>query len=452
MNGKPLRALQPISILAFVVVACAAPPLGQEGDSDLTDRRSDAGKPPRGDGSGASGADATGLPCDVGKVLASKCQACHASAPKAGAGTALVTWDDLQKPGPGASSGKKVRELVKERIHAVDGVMPPGGGMAPADKKTLDDWLAAGAPKGEGCVVTPPPDTTPLPCTPDVTLKASAPYTMPAGKTDQYVCVGVDVTLSKKRHVIALGPHVDNKNILHHILLFQTSKSYPSEPTECKPFESAGASKLITGWAPGGGNIILPPEAAYPENAGTTHWMVQLHYNNAQNKPNQTDSSGFSLCTTEDLRPNDAGIVAFGSMRFSIPPRSTHKIRCDVSTDVLKLTGVKFFAASPHMHTRGLSMSTERVPKLGLGTPVMMHEETNYNFEDQGKVPIAVTAQAGDVFRTRCGWKNTTDAPVGFGENTGDEMCYHFMTYYPDRGTLWHLPALLATPTCKEEP
>ena len=34
--------------------------------------------------------------------------------------------------------------------------------------------------------------------------------------------------------------------------------------------------------------------------------------------------------------------------------------------------------------------------------------------------------------RTRCAWKNPGDTTVGFGEGTGDEMCFDFIGYYPN--------------------
>ncbi len=37
----------------------------------------------------------------------------------------------------------------------------------------------------------------------------------------------------------------------------------------------------------------------------------------------------------------------------------------------------------------------------------------------------------GDSIRTRCTWNNTTSSPAGFGENTSDEMCFNFISYYP---------------------
>ena len=138
-------------------------------------------------------------------------------------------------------------------------------------------------------------------------------------------------------------------------------------------------------------------------------------------------------------------MVAFGSMDFSIPPRGSLKISCDIPVDLLGLGDVTFFSASPHMHKSGTSMSSERIPKLGLGTPEMVYSQPNFAFENQEHVKISTKMNTGDIMRTHCGWKNPTDAAITFGENTGDEMCYHFMSYYPDKpSTLWALPSLLA--------
>ena len=56
--------------------------------------------------------------------------------------------------------------------------------------------------------------------------------------------------------------------------------------------------------------------------------------------------------------------------------------------------------------------------------------------------------RAGDTIRTRCVWKNPTDAPISFGQETSDEMCYSFTVYYP-RITVpvwsWAVPAALSS-------
>lgn len=413
---------------------------------DTSDAGSTDGTTPTGNGSttssggGASSSSsggteitATGLPCDVSNVLKTRCQTCHASEPKYGASAPLVTWDDLQKPAPGG--GKKVYEAVKERIHNDQRPMPPSPQprLDAKEMGAIDAWIAGGARPSDARCETPKPTgddgVKPLSCKPDQFLKSKVPFELKEGDpTDQYICFAVDINLTKKRHVIAAAPMVDNKQILHHILLFQTDRQESTDPFPCKDLGSGGW-KLYGGWAPGGDNLELPPEAGIPEEKGTTHWMLQIHYNSAVAKTGK-DNSGYGFCTTEDLRPNDAGVLAFGSMRFAIPPRSTYTQRCDYRLGS-QFKNTKIFNMSPHMHQMGAAMSSERIPG-GNGQPEMIYEQKNFSFEAQGNYPVQKEIKAGDVIRTRCSWKNTSDKTIGWGENTGDEMCYHFAGYYPN--------------------
>jgi hypothetical protein len=430
-------------LAALVTVACSveSPSFDPDGkptgtsDPNVIPGGSSGSSGSSGLGQGGKGPEtATGLPCDVDDVLKTRCQTCHASEPKFGASAPLVTYQDLQKPGPGANASKKVYELVKQRIHDDARPMPPSPKerLTTAEAAAIDGWIAAGAKSSEAKCTNEAPEegVKKLGCTPDTVLKATEPFEMQAGGAlDQYMCFGVDINLAKKRHVTGLAPKVDNKNIVHHILLFQTKTAENTTPFPCDAFGSA-AWKLVAGWAPGGDNLELPAEAGFPEEQGTTHWVLQIHYNNAKNAAGQKDQSGYELCTTDQLRPNDAGVLAFGSTKFSIPPRSTTSIKCDYKLGA-QFKNTKLFNASPHMHTRGASMSTERLVG-GNGTPEPIFEQKNFSFEAQANFPITKEAKTGDVMRTRCSWKNPGDTTIGFGEGTGDEMCFNFIGYYPN--------------------
>jgi hypothetical protein len=261
-------------------------------------------------------------------------------------------------------------------------------------------------------------------------MKAAKPFTWTDNsKPDQYVCYGVDEVVGSKRHAIAMGPMIQNLGIVHHVLLFQAKESVSNEPVGCTA-TTAASWKLVTGWAPGGGNFELPKEAGFPVE-GTVHWVLQVHYNNAKSLAGQTDNSGYQLCESDQLRPNDAGILAFGSMEFTIPPRTAaFKMKCDYKLGA-DYAGVKFFGASPHMHTRGTAISTERLPG-GSGAPQMIFEQKPFSFENQENFKLDHKQVApGDIMRTRCTWKNTGDTPIKFGEGTDDEMCFNFLAYYP---------------------
>jgi hypothetical protein len=429
------------AMACFVVSAVAA--CTAESELDATAPGSDGTRAPgssnddvvsgggKGAGGGADAPTQTGLPCDVDKVLKSRCQTCHGSETKFGASAPLVKFDDLQKT---HASGKKIFEMVAARIKDAARPMPPSPNplLTDAESKTLEGWISAGAKSSpDSCTNEKPAEdgVKPLSCTPDTVIKAPSKYTLPQGVLDQYVCFGVEINVAAKRHVTALAPRVDNSKILHHILLFQAPRAESPTPTPCSANGSA-SWKLVAGWAPGGNNLELPPEAGFPEEKGTTHWVMQLHYNNAQNLPGQVDNSGYDLCTTDKLRPNDAGVVAFGSTKFNIPPRSTTTIKCDYKLPNT-FQNVKFFNASPHMHTRGTAMSTERLAG-GTGAPEKVFSMPNFNFENQANFPIATSVAPNDVMRTRCTWKNPGDTTITFGENTGDEMCFDFIGYYPN--------------------
>jgi hypothetical protein len=393
----------------------------------------------------------SGLPCDVNQILTTSCQTCHGAKPQTGASTSLVTWDDLQKD----VGGRKLYEVVKDRVHADSARMPPAAPLSAPDLASIDAWVAAGAPKSDATCegAPPPPAAKPFECAAPnklTVLKAAQPFTWTdKNKSDQYMCYGVDELVDAKRHVIAFGPKVDNLDILHHILLFQSNTAMSNEATPCSAVTST-AWQLVTGWAPGGGNFELPPEAGVPEE-GTTHWILQVHYNNASGKFNgATDDSGYQLCSTDQLRPNDAGFLAVGSINFNIPPRTAkHRIKCDYKLNS-NFDGVTFFRAWPHMHKLGMALSTERLPGGDDTTPDPVFSQDPFSFENQESHPINLKPAHGDVLRTRCTWKNPGDVSVGFGENTEDEMCFDFLSYYPAIPSLgWVNPSLFAS--CTDE-
>ena len=430
-KGTGLGALVLVALAQALVGCSSAPPDG----ALLGNARkaSNEGATP------ASVNESSGLPCDVDAVLRERCQTCHGSSPVSGAKTSLVTWDDLHAPG--------VLDLVKARIHDDLTPMPPSPKprLDAGEAKALDAWLGAGAQRSEDAceAVEVPPDVKPLSCKPDALVRGRSRYEMrPGAPTDQYVCVGYDMTLAKKKHIVGFAPKIDNAKIVHHVLLFQSDQAVSGEPFLC-PAAGLAPWKLVAGWNPGANNLELPPEAGFPAEQGTTHWVLQMHYNNTAEKTG-SDQSGYELCTTEELRKHDAGIAAFGSVAFTIPPRSTHTIRCDYPLGS-EWNGARFFNASPHMHDYGVAMSGERVPKGG-GKPERFLDEREFSFDAQQNHPVSVGVGTGDVIRTRCTWKNTSDAFVGYGESSASEMCFDFIGYYPRIASLpWVSPAVATT-------
>ncbi|MBP9111817.1 MAG: peptidylglycine alpha-amidating monooxygenase [Polyangiaceae bacterium] len=393
----------------------------------------------------------TELPCEVNAVFEKACRNCHSSPPKFGAPIPLVTHADLTANTP-SYAGKKVYEAVGMKINDPNEPMPPSSApvqLSPSEKTILNNWIAAGAPKGDPSqkceAVKVDSGVATVACNPDIKISPKTKYTMPKDLNDAYMCYGVDVPVSAKRHITAIVPKIDNANIVHHVVVLEAPNAVSGTHVPCN---GATAGRMVFAWAPGGVALELPPEAGFPVE-GTAHYVVQMHYNNTRKLEGEQDGSGVDFCSTDKLRANDADIMAFGTHDIRIKPQSSFDTTCSIQAPPEFMQSLTFFAGFPHMHQLGDLMETKLLPKGG-GAPQDMGSQSVWDFKNQPFFKLNVKVNPGDVITTRCKWTNPSPTnTVVFGENTDNEMCYNFAMYYP-RVILpqwsWALPA--ATSKC----
>jgi hypothetical protein len=278
-----------------------------------------------------------------------------------------------------------------------------------------------------------------LSCTPDAHIRP--PRKIKVGTaTDQYTCYGWDAKLDQKRHVTGLAPALDQSKYLHHLLLYQVSDkdaaALAAGPTDCANLTRSDW-RLVTGWAPGGKPLELPPAAGFPEETGTTHWALEIHYSNPKGDAAFEDETGYDLCTTEKLRPNDADVMRTGTENFVVGPRQDKTLLCSYSMPKAMST-IHVISASPHMHDCG-----REIFAVAPGGNIV--SRPHFDQANQYASPANVGILPGERVSTMCRWQNDDDRTVSFGERTGlDEMCYVYMTYYPKittPGWRWTAPA-----------
>jgi copper type II ascorbate-dependent monooxygenase-like protein len=412
-------------------------------------------------GAGGAPAAPTGLPCAVEQVLRERCQQCHGASTAFGAPMPLVTRDHLLAPSfsdKGVSTAAHVLARMTEGGRPMP--PPPNAPATAAELAAIRGWVDAGMPAsnevctgaggsggsgGSGVVM-------PNNCTPDVVLAAATPYELPQNETDQYVCFSYEMPAGPKRHIIAAAAAIDDTKIVHHLIAFQVpaGEGPGPEPTPCSSVFPPGW-KMIYGWGPGGLPLELPAEAGFPtETDAPTRFVVQVHYSNLTREAGHRDQTAINLCSTTQLRPNDADVVAFGGAPFRIP--QGEKMRLDCSLDMAMLGGppVRAFRAWPHMHKLGESFVGQVAHADGTNTP--LGAVLDYDFENQISYAVDATITAGDRVTTSCTWNNLDGASdVFFGEETSREMCFNFISYYPrvEIGSALD-PAFAAT--CSQQP
>ena len=145
-----------------------------DGDDDAVGEKRDAGKADAGKADAATKGDAatmdagkrdagvkdagklssSSLYCKAQAVLAAHCNDCHDGEGTAGSPMGLTTYDELMAPSP-SDADKKVWEVVAERIRDAKNPMPPRGLLKTAQRKDLDEWIAADAPDSDGACAAP---------------------------------------------------------------------------------------------------------------------------------------------------------------------------------------------------------------------------------------------------------------------------------------------------------
>lgn len=364
------------------------------------------------------------------EVVARRCLQCHGAEPAAGARISLASGDDRARH----------ERAIRARIDDPDRPMPPSGPL-PADERAL---LRAALAGGDRCPTPAAPREDRLRCTPDLFVRPARPISLGTDGLDEYVCFGVEVTATSKRHVIGIAPRIDARAVVHHVTLLLADAPVDPTPARC-PLGGSTTWRSVYGWAPGTGVFELPSEAGFPIGPNA-HLVVQVHYANGRG---ERDASGFDLCTTADLRPNDADIMAFGTQSFSIPAKGALDLDCKVQVPAWGAT-THLFAAFPHMHRLGRSIATTVTTPAG-GTNDL-GSRARWSFDDQTWTRVDHVLRPGDLVTTRCAWQNPTDRPVTFGERTDDEMCYAFVMYWPrieEPSWHWSLPALSSTCTAR---
>jgi hypothetical protein len=392
--------------------------------------------PPAGTGGAVPGTPiGTGSFCDALGVVRAECQGCHGADRRFGAPMSLVSYADFIAPAI-TDKGKKVFELMPARLHDALKPMPPSTSprLTPNELATLDAWLAGGAQPGpDPACGTLPPATNPPPTTPSssetftwpadcethyklTAAQNGAKHVVPAGK-EEHPQISIVPPWPGAAQALAFRPITDNAKVLHHWIMYAADGSF------------------LTGWAPGSenGRVPLPADVGmYLPSSGNLR--LDMHYNNLGGTTTEQDASGVEVCviqTQSKFRANTATVFGGFSALPSIPPNQKvdNVGNCAVSTPK---GPVHVLSQSPHMHLLGVN--AKLVLTRG-GQQTVLHDAP-FTFDDQRNYPFSpeLMLQTGDKVTTTCTYQNNTSKTVTFGENTGNEMCFNFVVYYPMGG------------------
>jgi hypothetical protein len=273
-----------------------------------------------------------------------------------------------------------------------------------------------------GCGGSQMMSTDPPPPANGLQLEAG-PYDVAAG-SEKYFCFAT--TLNEAAGVAVTKFDVFNGASVHHMALFKTLAPEPEGFTECPVLIKQTWLPLVAGGRNTTG-LTLPAGAGFQLGA-RDQVLIQLHLLNATSDARPGEKTFVNMTYADNPSAiTPAGIYALGSMTIDIPAGSngyTVTSSCNVTHPPLNL-----FAAFPHMHQIGTSITLER------GTSAtdakMIYQRNPWVFGDQPMDPLPLTINTGDFLRATCTYNNPGATDVVYGESSMNEMCYMVLFYTP---------------------
>jgi len=279
---------------------------------------------------------------------------------------------------------------------------------------------------------------------PDLVLSIPQPYAPlyedPENPGNEYRCFVIDPELEASTYITAMAPIIDQKSMVHHIVLFTKNVSEISEAEmgpdgyDCIGMGMAdGVTGMVAGWAPGSLPVEFPP--GYGMSLGPNDRLVlQMHY--YQSGPEVVglaDQTSYAFRTADSVE-HTVLMYPLGTTNFVIPagnPNYSHNFEFQMPD----YFSFKILAAFPHMHILGSGYSMY-VDSPDEGRQCVV-ESDRYDFDNQQtymlKEPLQVNG--GDTLGFECTWDNSADNPnqffdepqdIRYGERTDEEMCFSF--------------------------
>ena len=309
------------------------------------------------------------------------------------------------------------------------------------DRDAFAAWLVDDMPEGdpsEAPVVSQPPSTID---DADMEIRLPAPYTPPFVDPDnpgnEYRCFALEHGRDEAFFVTAMGPLIDEKDLVHHIVVYPMDES--DVPDDYDPVsgydcinKTGQVAEMIAGWAPGALPIELDEGLGIRINPDE-RIVMQMHYFQSGSE-SKSDQSGYAFRTTDDV-DTEVLLFPFGDYDFTIPAGAEdheYTIAWDIPETInyngveVDLPDLTVHGMFPHMHVLGKSYDFSVTRDDGDEECGLYSEK--YSFDNQltymFREPLVV--EGGDRLNWTCTWDNPGDSDVQYGERTDEEMCWAF--------------------------
>ena len=220
----------------------------------------------------------------------------------------------------------------------------------------------------------------------------------------------------------------------HHFIVYKSADTVEqTAPFPCTPFsETLGGQTVPLMISQIREETLTLPEGVAFELEPNQMIRLEAHYLNYF--PETIETGAEVVFEVADASATElADFMFYGTTQVYIPagqsvttPWKFHSVP----------SGVKVFGLTGHTHALGTNVEIEK-SSARTSPGEALYPPVGQPF-DWAEAPVAMFSPplsfAGDGFRFRCSWTNTTERDVHFGESANQEMCFFWAYYYPSQG------------------
>ena len=318
--------------------------------------------------------------------------------------------------------------------------------LADHEINEIVDWVNNFAPLGNPAQMPTPPVYSSAFQIPNPDTVYRIPNYSVNTTSDLYRVFVLPMGNQSARNITGIEVVPGNREIVHHVLVFQDTSGIPMQRDLADPLPGytafggtgSNSSKMITGYVPGQGSLIYP--AGFGESVAPNSYLCsQVHYPGGIS--GQTDStsvriqygpsSGLRNMLTLPVLNHGPGLI---NGPLSIPANTVRTFRAEYTLPV----GVTLLGVLPHMHLIGKSMLVYAIKPGGDTVHLAnipewdFHCQMYYRFQRPVYLPPGTKGVAVATYDNTTANPNNPNNPpqnVTLGEGTGDEMMLVYFNF-----------------------
>jgi hypothetical protein len=259
-------------------------------------------------------------------------------------------------------------------------------------------------------------------------LKAQIVAKNVAPEGQEHVCVVVDLGNETSVWVSRVAASLSGGS--HHLIVDRqpSSAMLYSDAKSCAPTMAGDASRLIIAQQKETA-VDLPSGVAFKLEAHQ-HLFLQLHYFNVDQAAHDiTGTVTLTIADTSAGAPLEAKNLFTGSTSINIPAHGSSESKAFYQPKAMSGTR-RVFALTSHTHHLGIDQTIERVASADAPTVKPVHESLMWSEPPLTQLTPPMDFTGSDGLRLICRYQNDGDAPVSFGVEAQQEMCFMWLYYY----------------------